>query len=1807
MKNLLQQVNRSILLIVALFAAGSLQAQVKNAGTTIGSTIQIGQTNTTEINSINPTNAWGVTQGGGTIQIGNPAAASSAIDPGVMNDATCLRKAHDLYRMYKDGRLDDLHNSGILEEEYGTGRIQTFFPSWVDNSVHQLFNQYELAEFYFAYFNDQDYVAPAFQDQILANVYGQLCAIEKQDDQDRLQELANAVDFEPVFVLLTYNIYSLYSRNWNGIRAQSLTSYYQNGELLGHQANLASNYYEQVFRNPSIQEYYGQVQAILATPEPDIEDLIALQKSRTLFEAHEAGELNGLYQLIANREIDLLFEISGTEPEIRVDDKRRASGPCSADDGYTWVESNAYDGDGNRFLASRQYFDQLGQAVQTQKMNFTENEVVASQMIYDEFNRKAVNTLPAAINRSDFCFKDKFVVDHFGTNYSYHEFDDKVTPANSWGETNNPLPVATGNIGSVNWYYGGENSYEPFTATSTFPYHRTVYSNDPLNEPFRTSIAGEHYSMGGAHESVAKTMPELTELAHYVSLSHHFVPNRSASSLSKKVVKKVTLDQNGLEFVEFFDKANNLIASCQSGQVDGSDVAIQNTVLQMDINEAIVLHVPQGLETYYLTTFQSLNSYLAITDLRTNFTVDPTSLSALPKGFYRIKNVSGQANISFGLKLNYFHFMYHYYDKTGQVVATVHPEGVDLSSTAYPNHVSTYKYDSRGNLLESESADRNLGKVAYRNDSRVRFSQSSEQRNQGKFTYTNYDAIGRAVEVGEYDPNASTNHGIYTTTAAWLDPFAHNLAVTGTDEILIINTSTGDELLLADYPDNLPANILTAGDLVFQSKQPFQVDYDFANPFAGIVHHTKVATIDPAIGDISWFRALDHLDMYLPNGTSANLEVLTANSLVEITDLATTTVVYTGNVSSIPALADGTYRIAADLPGTPVQARLLRYGVDDRLEFQGHAEKGDPLNTAQFSTGAMPVMYRSVLDILEVEDGISDAYCTAQTYFLRDAPDPDFPAASLPDYKQRFCLGRVAKSWNGLETTWYSYDPDGRVSWMVKDIDGIGLKTTNFEYDFIGNVTKISYQREDPSESFFHFYTYDADKRMKEVSTATSEHTACTEKLAEYEYYLHGPLKRSELGEDLQGLDYVYTINGWLKSINNPSLDDNSAFDDLGVAGIVMDPGKDGYSGANSGFAKDVFGFSLDYHNEDYTTPNTYINYHDLTASVSDQFSGNIKSQRWKIKDQDAPAASKEWMYAYEYDHRNRIKSASFGEYKPQIVNMLPGNFIPTPQWDPTFTASADFEVSGVTYDRNGNIMSLNRYGDGTDMDNFAYNYNPNTNQLNSVDDPVASGNYTTDIDGQSANNYLYNDVGQLVADEGKGFEIDYDSYAMTELIRKEAPDYGESGGGSGLMLPYVKYDYSAQGYRIKKTTFAPIENLAPGQSNIIKETWFVRDNMGRILSVYDKDHTLQNSTVAQTEMPLYGSGRIGVKYFGATDVIYKCMTNGGMEMDYRKALATLFELKDHLGNVRAVIKQKKDFSGLAQTESFADYYPFGSQMPGRSLTGSSNYRFGYQGQHAEKDDETGWNAFELRLYEPGLGRWLTPDAMNQHSSPYLAMGNNPISRVDPNGGYDYDVDNVANVHDVPVGSTMHPNGNITDENNNLIGVLSVDGNGNTTANIFNVDAVVITPEERAWWDEYILGTGESIVNGVLYTGTYYANEFWKGAYYLGKHTAHTTYWAATWGDQLYKHSDLMLPESMQVPLVQVYALHGVQTMKHPVQGDPDETNYKRVISGHMTGLSIAAGGPGWIKKPVESLTNTVVKKGAGWLGNETILDSFAH
>lgn len=181
-----------------------------------------------------------------------------------------------------------------------------------------------------------------------------------------------------------------------------------------------------------------------------------------------------------------------------------------------------------------------------------------------------------------------------------------------------------------------------------------------------------------------------------------------------------------------------------------------------------------------------------------------------------------------------------------------------------------------------------------------------------------------------------------------------------------------------------------------------------------------------------------------------------------------------------------------------------------------------------------------------------------------------------------------------------------------------------------------------------------------------------------------------------------------------------------------------------------------------------------------------------------------------------------------------------------------------------------------------------------------------------------------------------------------------------------VSYAYDENDMRIRKTDH--LQNI---------DTYYVYDDGGSLLAIYDNHST----SLQQKEVLVYGTDRLGM--YTRLDDKYQ------------------YELKDHLGNVRVVISGDKEVNGNAKVLYSSDYYPYGSAL----ALANFEYRYGYQGQYAEIDPETGWNNFELRMYDTAIGRWLSIDPYDQYWSPYLGMGNNPISSVDQDGGYSDSID----------------------------------------------------------------------------------------------------------------------------------------------------------------------------------------------------------
>jgi len=611
-------------------------------------------------------------------------------------------------------------------------------------------------------------------------------------------------------------------------------------------------------------------------------------------------------------------------------------------------------------------------------------------------------------------------------------------------------------------------------------------------------------------------------------------------------------------------------------------------------------------------------------------------------------------------------------------------------------------------------------------------------------------------------------------------------------------------------------------------------------------------------------------------------------------------------------------------------------------------------------------------------------------------------------YTQTFVRGGVSTTEGPNSKTWYSYDEQGRSTWTIKAIYGMAggtakYFTEDYVYDSEGNVIKSIFQKNTPAETFVHYYEYDANDRLYQAYTNTVDNPNTKTLQARYEYFLHGPVKRVEIAGNLQGIDYTYTLDGKLKAINHSKK--------------AMDPGKDGMpSGTHAGFLPDAFGEVLEYYDSDYisntligtassggsngstvladlevnnhnsnttvyqatnsitfkdgfnsngysfttqlgvpastggsedaTTPAYNISVAVNNADAPPQYGGQIRGMSWFSKKPPmAGVPETPNMYAYKYDDKYRFNTATWGT----ISN---NNF--------TAQAGINSETIPATtggYDKHGNILALSRTGQaGTVLDNFSYQYQQYPKPTNKLQMVVQQ---TT---GQAYANYQYDVLGQLTAEMPGpaygGAPAKYIEYNVEGLVTAVFSDAGKT-------LPLVRYVYDEAGGRIKKISYN-------GSGAVIKTTYYI----GGV--IYEQD--LGQPAPLQTEVAINAGGRVGV-YF-------------------RQGNAYRYEMQDHLGNVRAVFV--KTSTGTADYVVFRDYYPFGMEIGGRNYTDAQGYRYGYQGKYAEKDPETGWNAFELRMYDSRVGRWLSVDPEGQYQSPYVGMGNDPINRIDPNGGWDW-------------------------------------------------------------------------------------------------------------------------------------------------------------------------------------------------------------
>lgn len=525
-----------------------------------------------------------------------------------------------------------------------------------------------------------------------------------------------------------------------------------------------------------------------------------------------------------------------------------------------------------------------------------------------------------------------------------------------------------------------------------------------------------------------------------------------------------------------------------------------------------------------------------------------------------------------------------------------------------------------------------------------------------------------------------------------------------------------------------------------------------------------------------------------------------------------------------------------------------------------------------------------------------------KTYYDKVVAQPGVPAAiSTRIGSQDFLSGAVSSTESEEVQSWYSYDEQGRVTWFLQHFKRLSdeLNATNgtneelhflieYTYDFLGNVTMVAFQPQtednDVSEALYHHYEYDGNQRLTKVETSIKE-LGDRFLHAEYSYYLHGPLERVVLADGMQGIDYTYTAQGWLKGINHP------------IKGL--DPGEDGVLDTDGDgkpdVSEDAFGMTLEYFENDYKNTGT-TGFNSLALdnnAFPEQPQGNIRAVvfpgaengEYQVNGQpddvetdqydpkqvnllgkesvtlqpgfntgggrlsvgvgsyDLNTANNVEAYAYSYDHKYQLTDAKFGK-SSDMVNA-------DNAYDVTIGGQDANGVPLDSYDANGNIQGIERYADDPSSleNNFDFDYKPGTNQLVSV-----SG-YITLLE--------YNDLGQLVKqvfEDGSERHITYNVSGKVTAVYSDA----DMENPDNLLIAFA---YDDRGFRAMKQV-GDVEN------------WYVRDASGQVMAIYNR----KAGDIAQAELPIYGASKLGMAFKNPDHYKY------------------IYELTDHLGNVRALV-----------------------------------------------------------------------------------------------------------------------------------------------------------------------------------------------------------------------------------------------------------------------------------------------------------------
>ncbi len=423
-------------------------------------------------------------------------------------------------------------------------------------------------------------------------------------------------------------------------------------------------------------------------------------------------------------------------------------------------------------------------------------------------------------------------------------------------------------------------------------------------------------------------------------------------------------------------------------------------------------------------------------------------------------------------------------------------------------------------------------------------------------------------------------------------------------------------------------------------------------------------------------------------------------------------------------------------------------------------------------------------------------------------------------------------------------------------------------------------------------FTYSAQDRL--LTHTHQINGGAVQLMAENTYDELGQLMSKKVGNTsaapLQKVDYSYNIRGWMKSINNPT---------------ALQQGRD---------PADLFGFKINYNSIE-----------GSATAANKLYNGNIAETFWSTATDGGFVRN----YGYKYDQLNRLKDATY-QKSNVVTNMYNEN---------------------LTYDKNGNIMTLKRNGDrdvqtGTiGIDNLSYGYASNSNKLMTVVDNSNNTSGFNDFN-KTGNDYGYDVNGNMTLDKNK--KITAITYNHLNLPIRIV--FGTTGS--------ISYVYSATGQKVEKMI-------------------------------------TQGTTITTTN---YLNG-----YLYKNGVLQYFPTLEGYVEPNGSSFKYVYQYKDHLGNIRLSYTKNSTTNTLDVIEE-NHYYPFGLMHKGyNNLVSTNNPAEKLLFNGKELQDELGLDMYDYgaRMLDRQLGIWRTVDPkaeLLESSSPYVYALNCPVIYLDKDG-----------------------------------------------------------------------------------------------------------------------------------------------------------------------------------------------------------------